>query len=210
MELTLLVASPALQDRGRGDRRPGPRHSHHRSVGASPLSIVRRSPSATTPQTRVSAAKPDGWPPIAPGRHQPSTADTGSPLDQPPPTAVHIGRRPPHHGMEPKADPRPAALPCRCWCVRVDGSDRARGLEGAQGRRPAAVLLSLGRPDAALPSEVILVDDDAGCRAVMGGPFGAYVADVGDSYASPSGLATTTVYPSGSRSQISRWPGPLP
>jgi hypothetical protein len=31
-----------------------------------------------------------------------------------------------------------------------------------------------------------------------------------DSYASPSGLATTTVYPSGSRIQISRCPGPLP
>ena len=28
--------------------------------------------------------------------------------------------------------------------------------------------------------------------------------------ASPSGLATATTYPSGSRTQISRWPGPLP
>src|SRR6266508_4359945 len=38
----------------------------------------------------------------------------------------------------------------------------------------------------------------------------AYMAEAAGSYASPSGLATTTVYPSGSRSQISRWPGPLP
>ena len=32
----------------------------------------------------------------------------------------------------------------------------------------------------------------------------------GYSHASPSGLATATTYPSGSLTQISRWPGPLP
>lgn len=76
--------------------------------------------------------------------------------------------------------------------ITVRGGDSASGPRRAQAADPAAVIWSPHR------------------FHLKGGPVEAYVAGLGDSYASPSGLATTTVYPSGSRSQISRWPGPLP
>jgi hypothetical protein len=89
------VLAPALQYPGRGDLlRSGARHRHQQRVQISrreTASSACRVPAGTTPETRRSAATPDGWLSIEPGCQHPSTVARRFPT-RPAATAVRIRR----------------------------------------------------------------------------------------------------------------------